>query len=210
MEQQGTQGQEPLRFPRGLRLAAEIDLPRTSDRLEKLAKLASAKILTGFVMSSVDNPSFTAYLEANIHADKVWPVFETLAAQLLPDVVAPLVGWKDEDPTLGPYTDKSAALAALRPYAESLQHDGYIEFGLMHQSEGKTDEILVKPSKYLQIWTNQPALVAEALVSMRIPRAEKLQFIDEFPMVTERLAGDPSSNEAITKIVAAFSALPPR
>jgi hypothetical protein len=39
----------------------------------------------------------------------------------------------------------------------------------------------------MQIWTNQPVVAAQALVSMRIPKVEKLQFVDEFPMVTERL-----------------------
>jgi len=43
-----------------------------------------------------------------------------------------------------------------------------------------------------------------------LPKVEKLRFVDEFPMVTERLSGDPSSHEIITKIVTAFAALPPR
>jgi hypothetical protein len=59
-------------------------------------------------------------------------------------------------------SDRTAAIAVLRPYVESLQHDGYI------------------------------------------------QFVDGFPMVTERLPGDPSSHETITKIVTAFAALPLR
>jgi hypothetical protein len=201
---------EPLRFPRGVRLAVEGDLPRSKNRPEQLAKLASAKISTGFVLTTGNDPGFSAYFEANIHADEVWRVFEALVERLLPEVAAPLVGWKDEDATVGPYTDRTAAMAALRPYVDSLQHDGYIQFGLMHQRAGKTEEVFVKSSKYMQIWTNQPEVAAQILVSMKIQKVEKLQFIDEFPVVTERLPGDPSSLETITKIVTAFAALPTR
>ena len=40
--------------------------------------------------------------------------------------------------------DKAAALAVLRAHAQSLQHDGFIEFGLMFQQGGKTEEVFVK------------------------------------------------------------------
>jgi hypothetical protein len=122
---------EALRFPRGVRLAAEADLPRSDDKLDKLARISSANITTGFVLTTSADSGFSTYVEANAHADEVWSVFETLASRLLPDVSAPLVGWKDDEATLGPYTDKTAALAVLRAHAESLQHDGFIEFGLI-------------------------------------------------------------------------------
>ena len=201
---------EVLRFPRGVRLAAEADLPKSDDRLEKLARISSANITTGFVLSTSAGPGFSAYIEANVHADEVWSVFEILASRLLPDVSAPLVGWKDDEATLGPYTDKPAALAVLRAHSESLQHDGFIEFGLMFQQGGKTEEVMVKGSKDLRIWTNNPAVATETLSALGIPSVEKLQFIDEYPRVTERLVGDPSSEETLSAIVGAFQFLPPK
>jgi hypothetical protein len=201
---------EPLRFPRGVRLAAEADLPRNQDRSDELARISSANITTGFVSTTSADPGFSTYIEANVHADEVWSVFETLALRLLPDVSAPLVGWKDDEPTLGPYTDKAAALAVLRAHAASLQHDGFIEFGLMFQQGGKTEEVFVKGSKDLRIWTNNPAIAIETLLSLGIPSVEKLQFIDEYPRVTERLVGDPSSQEIISTVVGAFQFLPPK
>jgi predicted nucleotidyltransferase len=68
----------------------------------------------------------------------------------------------------------------------------------------------VKGSKDLRIWTNNPAVARETLWSRGIPSVEKLQFIDEFPRVTERLVGDASSHETISAIVDAFQSLPPK
>jgi hypothetical protein len=199
---------EPLRFPRGVRLAAEADLPTGKDKLNALARIRSANITTGFVLAATTDPSFSTYIEVNVHADEVWTVFEALALRLLPDVSAPLVGWKDDEATLGPYTDKAAALAVFRAHVESLQHDGFIEFGLMFQQAGKTEEVMVKASKDLQIWTNNPAIATDTLSSLGIPSVEQLQFIDEYPRVTERLAGDPSSEETVSAIINAFQCLP--
>jgi hypothetical protein len=201
---------EALRFPRGVRLAAEADLPGSVDKLDKLARISGANITTGFVLTTSVDPGFSTYIEANVHADEIWSVFETLASRLLPDVSAPLVGWKDEEATLGPYTDKVAALDVLRAHAESLQHDGFIEFGLMFQQGGKTEEVMVKGSKDLRIWTNNSEVATETLLSLGIPSIEKLEFIDEYPRVTERLVGDPSSQETISAIVGAFQSLAPK
>jgi hypothetical protein len=179
-------------------------------QVERSRRISSANITTGFVLTTSADPGFSTYIEANAHADEVWTVFEALASRLLPEVAAPLVGWKDDEATLGPYTDKAAALAVLRAHAESLQHDGFIEFGLMFQQGGTTEEVMVKGSKDLRIWTNNLAVATETLSSLGIPRVEKLQFIDEYPTVTERLVGDPSSQETISAIVGAFQALPPK
>src|SRR3954451_25486369 len=99
---------EPLRFPRGVRFAAEADMPRSKDKSDELARISSANITTGFVSTTSAGPGFSTYIEANVHADEVWSVFESLALRLLPEVSAPIVGWKDDESTLGPYTDKAA------------------------------------------------------------------------------------------------------
>ena len=199
---------EALRFPRGVRLATWADMPRNKDSLHALTRIENANITTGFVLASSRDSGFSTYIEANVHADEVWTVFETLSLCLLPDVSAPLVGWKDEEATLGPYTDKAAALATFRAHVESLQHDGFIEFGLMFQQDGKTEEVMVKASKDLRIWTNNPGAATDALWTHGIPSVEKLQFIDEYPRVTERLVGAPPSEEIISAIVDAFQDLP--
>jgi hypothetical protein len=71
-----------LRFPRGVRLAGGGDLPG-NDRREKLARIKSAKINAGFVSMARTDTHYSAYLEANVHADEVWAVFEALASRFL-------------------------------------------------------------------------------------------------------------------------------
>jgi hypothetical protein len=62
----------------------------------------------------------------------------------------------------------------------------------------------------MRIWTNNPAVAMEVLSCHGIPSVKELQFIDEYPRVTERLVDDPSSNETISAIVSAFQSLPPK
>jgi hypothetical protein len=199
---------EALRFPRGVRFARKDEVPRSSH--EAVERIAGARITTGFVSKASPSAAFSTYFEANVHADEVWTVFERLAASLLPDIAAPLIGWKDADATLGPYTDKLAALSVFLPHKESLQHDGYIEFGLMFQTDEVTEEIFVKAAKYFQIWTNQPDIAEAALAAAGVPKVGGLQFIDEFPRVTERLTDAPGSEETISAIASAFRDLPPK
>jgi hypothetical protein len=199
---------ERLRFPRGVRLARQEDIPKCSD--ETLKRIASADIRTGFCIKSTDDPGYSAYLEANVHAESVWAVFEGLVMRLLPVVVAPLIAHKDEEPTFGPYTDKTAALSALKPHIESLQHDGFIEFGMMYQQDGITEQIFVDSSKYFKIWTNRGAEACAYLERIGVAEADHLQFIDEYPHVTERVSDLPTPMTVISAFINAFESLPDR
>jgi hypothetical protein len=98
---------EALRFPRGVRFALPDEVPRSAK--DAAERSANAQITTGFVSKTCENVGYSGYLEANIHADQVWAVFEALAESLLPEIVAPLVGWKDAEPTLGPYTNPQSS-----------------------------------------------------------------------------------------------------
>jgi hypothetical protein len=199
---------EALRFPRGVRFARPEDVPRSAR--DAVERSANVQISAGFVAKTCENAGYSSYLEANIHADQVWAVFEALAESLLPEIVAPLVAWKDAEPIFGPHTNKSAVLAVLRPHKDSLQHDGYIEFGLMSQTDQHTEEIFVKAAKHMQVWTNRSDIAESTFVAMGVPRVDRLRFIDEFPRVTERLADGAPSSETISAIISAFERLPAR
>jgi hypothetical protein len=97
---------------------------------------------------------------------------------------------KEEEPVLGPYTTREAALEVLEPFKDHLQHDGFLEFGVIFQHQGRTEEVFVDTVKYLKIWTNQPALVTALLLKHRIPEVIGLQFIDDYPRVTEAIPLD--------------------
>lgn len=199
---------EDLQFPRGVRFATREEIPKCTDEL--LARIESAHLTTGFVSNSSEEGEFSTYIEANVHADMVWGVVEALVIALLPQIAAPIVGWKDEEPTLGPYTDKEMALAVFRHHVENLQHDGFIEFGLIFQHEGLIEEVFVKSVKHLQIWTNKGKDAEALLQSMGIPKMSRLAYIDEFPRVTIALDACPSTQEVISSIVESFRFLPTR
>jgi hypothetical protein len=201
---------EPLVFPTGVRFLRDDEFPRGYDAERR--RIGSANITTGWVQKSVEDLGYTAYFEVNVHAPRIWQVVRDIAEGILPDAAAPIVGVKEEDPVLGPYTTRDAAIAVFEPFVEFLQHDGFIEFGLMFQRAGQTEEVFVESVKYLKIWTNQPATVQTILRRHGFPEVPDLQFIDDYPRVSESLRtaeGNARWPEAFEGLRNAFAQLPP-
>ena len=200
---------EPLEFPKGVRFARAEEIPLPRD--EALADLANARVTTGYIRKSVAEKGYSDVIEANVHASNIWAVFEALVEAIVPLAAAPIVGVKDDDPILGPYTTRSAALGVLRPYREALQHDGFLEFGVIFQLRGRTEEVFVDSVKYLRIWTNHPEDVIRVLEGNGIPSVPDLQFIDEFPRVSQALPYDGQESgwfPIIEALKAQFDSLP--
>jgi len=199
---------EPLIFPRGVRFPRKNELPPGNE--ESLARIATANITTGYVRNDEGGKTFSSYFEANVHAHNVFSVFKELARSVLPKIAAPLIGIKEDEPTFGPYTDKQLAIKVLESHKELLQHDGFLEFGVTFQLAGKVEEIFIASAKYFKIWTNQPELVARIFETAGIPECRKLEFIDEYPMVS--LSIDKKGNAAwqgvYETVVIAFANLP--
>ena len=203
---------EPLSFPRGVRFPRPDEIP-ASREVEVTRKLAGVDIRTGYLVKPGKRGAFAVLIEANVHAHDVWRVVRALAEALLPQVAAPLIGIKGEKTVLGPYTDRDAALAVFDPYVEDLQHDGFLEFGIMFQTNGRTEEVFVRSAKYLQIWTNQTQTARATLEAHGVPHSTELQFIDEFPSVRERLTGEDGTGgwpTVLEGLKAAFELLPVR
>lgn len=179
---------EPLIFPRGVRFPQKDEIP--GDPSEVLERVSRAKITTGYTLQAADGQPYKTYIEANVHAPNVFDVFRKLAFALLPDVAAPLIGIKEDQPVFGPYTDRAWALGVFEPYVDVLQNDGFLEFGLIHQSEFGFEEIFVTSTKYLKIWTNAGSAAEAILNSAGIPKCESLEFIDEYPMVSLSVGDD--------------------
>ena len=203
---------ERLIFPQGVRFPRPDEFPAQYGAERE--RLARANVTTGYVLRD-DRPgdSFSAFFEANVHAPRLFAAFRDLALAILPDVAAPIVGVKDDEPFLGRYTDRDAAVAVFEPYVNQLQHDGFLEFGVIFQHEGRTEEVVVRSAKYLQVWTNQPDAVRSVLHRHRIPAVRALEFIDEYPMVSESLTsadGNATWPVVVAGLQAAFDRLPPR
>lgn len=179
---------EPLIFPRGVRFPEKWELPKGSE--DVLERVANAAITTGYTIQHVIDKPFDTYIEANVHAPNIFEVFQKLAVATMPDIVAPLIGIKEDEPVFGPYTDRSFAIGIFEPYKELLENDGFLEFGIIHQSEVAFEEIFVASPKYFKIWTNQAEALENVLQECRIPKCSDLEFIDEYPMVSLSLTED--------------------
>ncbi|MBA3352640.1 MAG: hypothetical protein H0U23_09490 [Blastocatellia bacterium] len=183
-------------------------MPNGSEEL--IERIASANVTTGYIRNDDGGDKYSSYLEANVHVDEVFAVFKQLALSLMPDIAAPIIGLKDEEPTFGPYTSREAALEVLEQHSELLANDGFLEFGITYQHSGRVEEIFVKSSKYLQIWTNQPDSAANVFYEAGIPAVATLEFIDEYPMVSKSInrRGDAASPAVLEAVKSAFETLP--
>jgi len=201
---------EPLRFPRGVRFPRRDEIPGGGPP-DAFERLKDARITTGFVSRAFDKQPGVVYFEANAHADRVWVLFKDLALAILPAAAAPIIGVKEDEPVLGPYTTRDAAIAVFESFIETLQHDGFLKFGVMFQRRAMTDEVFVRSAKHLQVWTTQPEIVRSVFARHSLVEVPDLQFIDEYARVTETLSlpdGRAGWPIALESIRAAFESLP--
>ena len=180
-------GPEPLILPRGVRLVRPDEIPdgAPGDWAPHVEEAHRTSITTGYTRRDVTGEEFVAVIEANVHAPDLWRVFAALVDALLPAAAAPIAGMKDEDPILGDYTTRQAALRVLEHYQDPLVHDGFLEFGCIYQRGGLTEEVFVMAPKFMRIWTNRPERAQEVLEAHGIVQVRALRFVDEFPHVSE-------------------------
>src|SRR5688572_16811171 len=104
---------EALIFPRGVRYPRIDEIPggAPSDAAARIREAQHTPITTGFVrIDRPDAQDYTAVVEANVHASNLWAVFADLVTELLPEAAAPIVGVIDDEPELGAYTRRDAAI----------------------------------------------------------------------------------------------------
>jgi hypothetical protein len=175
------------------------------------ARLAQANVTTGYRLLPFSGGGYSAYVEANAHATSLFTVFHDLVFTLLPRAAAPIIAVRDGETYPGPYTIRAAALRIFEPHIQALQHDGSLAFGLISQHEGLTEEVFVQPTKYLQVWTNQPAAARAVFAQHRIPEVPNLQLMEQYPLVRETLLspeGDATWPLVLERVRADFTALP--
>ncbi len=200
---------EPLLFPRGVRFPRPDEFPQGADA--DIARVRQAQVTTGYRLYPNAAGAFSAYIDANAHAINLYPLFHDLVFRLLPRSAALIIGRKGEEPHLGPYTIRAAALRLLEPHTQALQHDGLLAFGMIAQHDGRIEQVFVQPSKHVQVWTNQPDAAREVLAHHRIPEVAELQFLEQFPLVSEPLLTDdgrPATPLVLDQVRAGFGQLP--
>ena len=174
-------------FPKGVRFATIEEIPNQDDKESTNYKYKNAIIEVGYTMISTEGDNYKNYAEINVSSPDIWIVFERLSKLLLPKVSAPILGLLDEEKDelyYGPYLNRDKILNILSEFKNELANDGFIQFGIIHQQNMKTEEIFVHPTKHFSVWTNHTDLFHQQMEIFEIPEYDKLNFIDEFPRTT--------------------------
>ena len=80
------------------------------------------------------------------------------------------------------------ALSKLEPIQLELTQDGYFEFGVLFSTETFLEEVLMRSPKYLQYWGMDEDRFRETIHSFDLFEMPKIEFIDQFPMVSEAVS----------------------
>lgn len=178
-----------LVFPDSLRLANRDELPGPeAERELAWSRIQAAQIRMGFVLFESRDPTFAFYGEANVHAPKIWIVFRDLCEHLLGRQATLVMGEIDDDPAAIGTAEVGQILRLLEPHAYQLAHDGWLQFGLVHQGDNRVAEVFVAPTKHFKLWFDDAAVLRSVMRQHGVPEVHMLQFIDEYPHVTIPLA----------------------
>jgi hypothetical protein len=109
---------------------------------------------------------------------------------ILPDFTYGIIGFKDGDDTLSNFTGKANVSNLLRKYTYELTNDGYLSFGMAHYDNDSLNEVFVSSFKQILIWTTQANRVKKELACFGLTEYDNLNFIHEFPVVSEALVAD--------------------
>lgn len=173
----------------GVRLATPDELPGSPDRRDELrAKIEAASIHPGFTLKAARDPAFRYYAEINVDASDIWALFCDLARGVLAGSGTLLLSFKDDEPQSIAEASVADILDALSAHADQLTHDGYVQFGIVTQTEGELNEVFVTPTKHFHVWFNAERPFASTMTKHELERAERLNSLDEYPRVTTRLA----------------------
>ncbi|MFP9098678.1 hypothetical protein ACLI09_06450 [Flavobacterium sp. RHBU_24] len=197
-----------------LELPITIRTPRpdevSSDYLSKINLAKSANIVEGYTLYTVDDPSlsYNFYAEINVDNSRFWSLFTTFLLSYNTEVSL-LFGHVDTEPFLGRYSDKFEILNAISEYSYELSVDPFLEFGIVYSHNGITKEAYVKKPKYIQYWGVDFEEFDQIMQKFSIYKSDDLNFIDEYPMVSEsvRMHNDAATDTGviIEKLTAIFT-----
>src|ERR1022692_2530530 len=184
----------PLELPITIRTARIDELPYSDELSAKIEKRATAKIIEGYTFK--ENPTtelpFKFYSEINIDNSKLWTIFQVLLFTF-PDNVSFIFGDSDVEPTYSDYSDKFEILDKLKKFETELTKDGFIEFGIVYHDESLLIETFVNRTKYIKYWGTDHETFNNIMLEFGLTKVDDLNFIDEFPFVTEPLTRHISS-----------------
>ncbi len=149
---------------------------------------AVARIEEGFVVVHPDEPDrWTYFAKINVDAEKLWGVFEALAATL-PDRVGAIAGIANEEPALLPYADRAEVMRVLRLFKKELAFDGFLEFGITAQTRTEIEEVWLTAEKFFKVWGRDEASFRAVMAKLALREIDGLRFVDEFAHVSTTLS----------------------
>ena len=177
-----------LELPPTLRTLNFDEVPKTKELIDAIEKSKQAKIVEGFTFTHNETHDlpFNFYAEINIDNSRLWDFFKTLALHL-PVHISLIYNRVDEKANFGEYLDKFTVLNSIEKYKTEITQDCWLEFGVIHQTDEFLEEIFVDSTKFIKYWGCDEEWFRTTMNSFNIYETQGLNFIDEFPKVTEAL-----------------------
>lgn len=178
-----------LELPPTIRQPFEDEILNSEEVQILLKRRETAKLIEGYKISpnnSHDLP-FKFYAEININNSKLWDLFISLT-KILPDNIGTIYNYYEDEPFYAPYHPKEDIINALSLYKLELTQDGFLEFGVIFNTEDKLEEIFIPEAKYIKFWGVNESSFRQIMNDYSLKEIPDINFIDEFPKVVESLS----------------------
>ena len=179
---------KPLQLPPTIRTARPDEVPKRMEVLDRIEKSKTANLVEGFVLyqNETHDLPFNFFAEINVDNDRLWDLFSALLLQL-PDEICLVFNQKDDEPNYSGYADKYVVFNQLQACKIELVEDGLLEVGALFNDEDFMEEVFIKSPKYIQYWGMDESRFKKTMAEYEILEVPELNFIDEYPLVTEAL-----------------------
>lgn len=173
-----------LELPITIRTPNPDEVP--ADYVSEIEQAKYANIVEGYTLHTTDDASlsYKFYVEINVDNSRFWDLFTTFLLSY-DTKVSLIFGHIDTEPLFGRYTDKYEILNVLSQYRYELTIDPFLEFGIIFSYQGITKEAYVKKPKYIQYWGVDFEEFEQIMQNFSIYKIDNLNFIDEYPMISE-------------------------
>ena len=177
-----------LELPETIRAARPEEAPAQEDIQNRIAAAQYARIQEGYTVKLADDASlpFSFFSEINVNNSRLFPLFMRLL-EPLPEIVSFIFSHIDEEAHYSEYRNKAEVIALLSRFELELTKDGFFEFGIIYQDQEQLQEVFVKRAKYLQCWASDMDAFLDVMNEFGLHHVPDLNFMDEYPMVTEML-----------------------
>ncbi len=177
-----------LELPATIRAVRPEEAPAQQNILDRIAEGKNARIEEGYIIKMADDDTlpFTFFSEININNSRLFALLLRLL-EPFPDMVSLIFNHIDNEPHYSEYRAKTEVLGIIKPYELELSQDGFLEFGLIYQDQTQLLEVFVKRAKYLQFWGSDMDAFLDVMNEFGLHHIADLNFMDEYPMVTEVL-----------------------